>query len=178
MSSNAGPDLAADFAKVERDPDGKSLADRLAELDQFSAQARGRPGVRAFMHAEGKEEQYELEDSNDEGAGLQTNLSKFKLSFRAPEEFKKKLHMSKEDMNILAKEKQGSMRKKSIDIQAIDGDNTVLDCRELLQSPDFSMKVIAVACLTGRRMAEIIVSAKFDPPSEEHATDARYCYTA
>jgi chromosome segregation ATPase len=35
-------DLAADFAKVERDPDGKSLADRLAELDQFSAQARGR----------------------------------------------------------------------------------------------------------------------------------------
>jgi chromosome segregation ATPase len=35
-------DLAAGFAKVETDPDGKSLTDRLGELDEFSAQARGR----------------------------------------------------------------------------------------------------------------------------------------
>ena len=35
-------DLAAGFAKVETDPDGKSLVDRLDELDQFSAQARSR----------------------------------------------------------------------------------------------------------------------------------------
>ena len=35
-------DLATAFAKVETDPDGKSLGDRLGELDEFSAQARGR----------------------------------------------------------------------------------------------------------------------------------------
>jgi chromosome segregation ATPase len=35
-------DLAVAFAKVETDPDGKSLTDRLGELDEFSAQARGR----------------------------------------------------------------------------------------------------------------------------------------
>jgi uncharacterized phage infection (PIP) family protein YhgE len=35
-------DLASAFAEVETDPDGKSLQDRLNELDQFSAQVRGR----------------------------------------------------------------------------------------------------------------------------------------
>jgi chromosome segregation ATPase len=35
-------DIASAFARVETDPDGKSLTDRLGELDQFSAQARGR----------------------------------------------------------------------------------------------------------------------------------------
>jgi len=35
-------DLATAFARVEIDPDGKSLTDRLGELDEFSAQARGR----------------------------------------------------------------------------------------------------------------------------------------
>jgi chromosome segregation ATPase len=35
-------DLATAFARVETDPDGKSLTDRLGELDEFSAQARGR----------------------------------------------------------------------------------------------------------------------------------------
>jgi chromosome segregation ATPase len=35
-------DLAVAFAKIETDPDGKSLTDRLGELDEFSAQARGR----------------------------------------------------------------------------------------------------------------------------------------
>jgi hypothetical protein len=107
-------------------------------------------------------------------AGLQSNLSKFKLQFDAPEEFKKQLHMTKDDMITLNKEKGESLRGRSIDIQAIDGDNTVLDCRQLLQSPDFCMKVIAVACLTGRRMAEIIVTVKFDPPETQHFTDLKY----
>jgi chromosome segregation ATPase len=35
-------DLAAAFAEVETDPQGKSLQERLNELDQFSAQVRGR----------------------------------------------------------------------------------------------------------------------------------------
>ena len=35
-------DIATSLAEVERDGDGKSLNDRLAELDQFSATARGR----------------------------------------------------------------------------------------------------------------------------------------
>jgi chromosome segregation ATPase len=35
-------DLATAFARVETDSDGKSLTDRLAELDHFSAQARAR----------------------------------------------------------------------------------------------------------------------------------------
>ena len=35
-------DIAMSLAEVESDPDGKSLNDRLAELDQFSATARGR----------------------------------------------------------------------------------------------------------------------------------------
>jgi chromosome segregation ATPase len=35
-------DIASGFAEVETDASGKSLAERLDELDQFSAQARGR----------------------------------------------------------------------------------------------------------------------------------------
>jgi chromosome segregation ATPase len=35
-------DIAAAFARTEIDPDGKSLHDRLGELDRFSAEARGR----------------------------------------------------------------------------------------------------------------------------------------
>jgi len=35
-------DLAADFAEVETDADGKSLNERLGDIDKFSAQTRGR----------------------------------------------------------------------------------------------------------------------------------------
>ncbi len=92
----------------------------------------------------------------------------------APIEFKKQLHLTKAEMVQLAREKEGSLRKHSIDIAAIPGDITILDCRTLLHNPDFALKVIAVACLTGRRMAEIVVSAQFDAPREPHATNLKY----
>ena len=52
------------------------------------AQPRGHPGVRALMHAERKKKQDELEDGDDEGAGLQTNsprAGKLRLAWRGVE---------------------------------------------------------------------------------------------
>jgi hypothetical protein len=107
-------------------------------------------------------------------SSLQSNLSKYKTQVPAPVEFKQKLHITREELNQLIKERAHSVRQNSIDIVAIDGDKFVRDCRELLTHPDFALKVIAVACLTGRRMTEIISTANFDPPQEPHSTNLIY----
>jgi hypothetical protein len=105
---------------------------------------------------------------------VQYALSRFKTTMKAPADFKKHLHLSREDTLKLAKEKEARLRNHSIDLVAIQGDTTVLHCRELLTHPDFSLKVIAVACLTGRRMAEIVTTIKLEPPRERHFTNAAY----
>lgn len=102
-------------------------------------------------------------------ATAQTSLSRFKKRLQAPVQFKSALHLTREDMAVLSNEKAQNLHKGSIDLVPIHGDQTVNDCRTLLDSPLLVLRIIALACLTGRRMAEIVLTAHFNPPKEPHA---------
>jgi hypothetical protein len=101
-------------------------------------------------------------------SSTQSNLSKFKKRVKAEEAWKKGLHLSKEQAQQLAAEKAKNMRDHSIDMQPIQGVQTVLDSRMLLDSPNVLLRIIALACLTGRRLSEIVATAQFAAPKEEH----------
>lgn len=107
-------------------------------------------------------------------ASAQSALSKYKSKVNAPPEFKKDIHLSREEMIVCNNEKSNTLRDHSIDIKTIHGDEVVLDCRKLLKSKDVCLKIIAVACLSGRRMTEIISSVEFGPPAEKHFTNLKY----
>lgn len=107
-------------------------------------------------------------------SSVQTNLSQFKRRVQAPPEFKQRLHISKEQASQLAQEKVRNLRDQSIDMQPVDGVQTILDCRTLLNSPNIALRIIALAGLTGRREGEIAVSADFGPPRESQHTRPEY----
>jgi hypothetical protein len=101
-------------------------------------------------------------------SNVQSSLSKFKKKVQAPQEWKKELHLTREEMQQLAKERMANLRSHSIDMSSIDADQTIADCRALLRSPNIILRIIGVAALTGRRMAEIVSSASFRTPHENH----------
>jgi len=102
-------------------------------------------------------------------SSVQTNLSQFKRRVQgASPEWKKRLHISKAQALELSSQKVQNLRKHSIDMLSVDGVQTVLDCRALLQSPSIPVRIIALACLTGRRMTEIARTAQFADPKEQH----------
>jgi hypothetical protein len=76
---------------------------------------------------------------------------------------------------------QDATRKRALGMRltVFNGDDVVRDCRKWLVHPDspIQLKVIALACLTGRRTAEIVCSKTlFGPPEEPdgHLTDLAY----
>jgi len=108
---------------------------------------------------------------------VQTSLSNYKKDLRgmnAPEKFLQQLHLTRRDTVTLIEEKKNNVRVKAIDLPAVQGDKIIKDCRELLHHENAYLQVMALACVTGRRMAEILFSADFHPPSEVHYTDERY----
>jgi integrase len=110
-------------------------------------------------------------------ATVQSSLSNLKKRLRlqgVDPEFLKHLHMSKEDSSTLIQAKAQSVVTRSIDLPTVDADAIVLDCRALLNHKDPYLRVIALACLTGRRTAELLFCASFEPPKEKHTTAERY----
>jgi hypothetical protein len=111
---------------------------------------------------------------------VQTNLSVFKKKVieqkLAGDIFINALHLSKEEHEKLQKARESSMRAKSIDIEEVDGEAVVIDSIALLESPNSTPveKCIALACLSGRRTAEIIFSMTFNEPEEKHHTNLCY----
>jgi hypothetical protein len=110
-------------------------------------------------------------------ATVQSSLSNLKKRLRlqgVDPEFLKHLHMNKEDSSTLIQAKAQSVVTRSIDLPTVDADAIVLDCRALLNHKDPYLRVIALACLTGRRTAELLFCASFEPPKEQHTTAERY----
>jgi hypothetical protein len=89
-------------------------------------------------------------------------------------EFLKNLRLSKEDMRTLQTAKRQNVHAKSIDLPEISGDAIIKDCRLLLKKENPYLRLIGVACLTGRRMAEIMHSMTFEQPTEPHFTNQKY----
>jgi hypothetical protein len=110
-------------------------------------------------------------------ATVQSSLSNLKKRLRlqgVDPEFLKHLHMNKEDSSKLIAAKTQSVVVRSIDLPTVDADAIVTDCRALLTNRDPYLRVIALACLTGRRTAELLFCASFEPPRERHKTAERY----
>lgn len=110
-------------------------------------------------------------------SSIQTNLSQFKREMRelgASEQWLKGIHMDNKDTSSLIREKSLNVRANSIDLTVVNGDNMIKDCRKLLDNSNIYLQLIALACLTGRRTAELLFSTKFGPPGETHFTDSKY----
>ncbi len=114
-------------------------------------------------------------------SSVQTSLSRFRerllqelSTSPPPPEFLKGLRLTSEENRTLKADKLKIVHQKAIDLPELDGDAIIQDCREMLKKKNPYLKVIALACLTGRRMSEIILTMTFSPPKEEHQTDHKY----
>jgi hypothetical protein len=107
-------------------------------------------------------------------ASAQTYLSHYKKRVVAPDEFKRKLHLTKQESDQLNVQRISTLRTNSIDLAAVRGDKIMFDCRNLLTHKSFELKVIAVACLTGRRMTEVVCTLVLDEPKEPHFSNLKY----
>jgi len=115
-------------------------------------------------------------------ASTQTTLSKLKrriektsLGSSAGEAaFLKQLRLKPEEAKQLERHKADMVDSKAIHIPEIDADAIILDCRELLDNPDPFVRLLALACLTGRRMGELLFSMKFEAPKLAHKTNSKY----
>lgn len=109
---------------------------------------------------------------------VQTSLSEFKRRLcdanLATPEFLAGLRLSAEDMRILKKAKARNAHKGAIDLPSIDADQMVLDCRKLLTDPSPYLRLLALACLTGRRTAELLFCMSFNPPLQKHHTHSKF----
>ena len=92
------------------------------------------------------------------------------------QEYLSKIRLPKADMGVLNTSKATTLHQAGLHVPVVPADSMIKDCRDLLTNPDATrgMKVMALACLTGRRMVEIIHTASFDPPTEVHDTHEQY----
>ena len=110
-------------------------------------------------------------------ATVQTSLSNLKKRLRlegVSDEFLQHLHLNKQDSVQLIAAKAQSVVVRSIDLPTVNCDHIVLDCRKLLSDKNPYLRLIALAALTGRRTAELLFCASFEPPKDAHKTAERY----
>lgn len=112
-------------------------------------------------------------------SSAQSYLSVFKKKIQAsragaPAAFLKGLHLTQQESKALMVAKSRNVYTGAIDLPAVNGDGVITDCRKLLTSPNPYLKVIALACLTGRRTAEIVFTIRLGPPTEKHKTSGAY----
>jgi hypothetical protein len=110
-------------------------------------------------------------------SSVQTGLSHYKKALRelgAPADFLNQLCLSRKQTAELIREKKQNVKQKAIDLPAINGDGIIQDCIQLLQHSNVYLQVVALACLTGRRMAELLYSIKFGSPREKHFTNEKF----
>ena len=85
------------------------------------------------------------------------------------------LGLSKEEKRTLENEKLARLEKGSENVVKIDGFELVSAARKLLSSDDPAELVIALAALTGRRSAEILVSGAFNVPQKIYRRPHYWC---
>jgi len=137
--------------------------------------------VRAFVHHyETLYQKHSAEGRKRKTSALssaQSYISRFKklLAQRgAPASFLNGLHLTRDEIRRLNIEKNAAVHAGAIDLHEIKGDAVIMDCRAFLRHENPILVVIGLACLTGRRMAEIILTAEFNPPEDKHFTSSRY----
>jgi integrase len=110
-------------------------------------------------------------------ATVQTSLSNLKRKLRLSgvnDEFLQHLHLNKQDSTKLIAAKAQSVVVRSIDLPTVNCDHIVIDCRKLLSDKNAYLRLIALAALTGRRTAELLFCASFEPPQDPHKTNDKY----
>ena len=112
-------------------------------------------------------------------SSAQSALSVFKKTLRdthkiAAPNFLNALKLNATESKHLILARQQNVHAGSIDLPVVQGDAVIRDCREFLRNPNPYLKVVGLACLTGRRMAEIIYAIRFHPPTEPHFTQKKY----
>jgi hypothetical protein len=110
-------------------------------------------------------------------ATVQTSLSNLKKRLRLAgvnDEFLQHLHLNKQDSAQLIAAKAQSVVVRSIDLPTVNCDHIVIDCRKLLSDKNAYLRLIALAALTGRRTAELLFCASFEPPMDAHKTSEKY----
>lgn len=93
------------------------------------------------------------------------------------EGFLKHLSLTNEENNKLKKERSKRVHTKSIHLHTFNGEQIVRDAIKLLQSGEElnnAERLIALAILSGRRTAELILTMEFREPEEKHNTPLRY----
>jgi hypothetical protein len=89
-------------------------------------------------------------------------------------QFCKQLHLTRDEGRQIKITKVARLREQSIDIPTINAEPIIEDCRALLQHPNKFLRLIACACLSGRRTAELLYTMSFHPPKLDHETHARF----
>lgn len=107
----------------------------------------------------------------------QSALSRFKsrlMEEGAPVNFIQHLHLSPEQVVTIMNLNANKLQANAIDLAQVPGDAIIQDLREFLQSNQPYKVLIALAGLTGRRAAELLVTIEFDVPQEPHFTNSAY----
>lgn len=107
----------------------------------------------------------------------QSALSRFKnhlIDKGAPYLFTQHLHLSAEQVVTIMHLNAEKLQRNAIDLVQLPGDAIIQDLREFLRSSEPYKILIALAGLTGRRAAELLVTIKFDTPQEPHFTNTAY----
>ena len=119
------------------------------------------------------------------GSGLisaQTYISKFKklVITTFPDispAFTNSLRLSKTQNKLIIHHKNKRVHENSIRLPEVNGDHMILDCRKCIISADTDpyKKLIALACLTGRRTSELLITIRIYQPQERHnKTSSKY----
>jgi hypothetical protein len=115
-------------------------------------------------------------------ACAQSTLSKIKKCFQdltTSATFLRELRLPKADMVRISARKQQRLHTQGTNLPTVPALSMIRDCRKILRSPDIQnhrrgLKLMALACLTGRRMVELILTAKFHQPRKQHQTPRKY----
>ena len=115
-------------------------------------------------------------------SSAQSMLSIFKKRLSklgAPQDtFLKHLHISLAESKQLVRTRNAAVHAGAIHLHNVKADAVIRDCRQFLDHENPYLVTIGLACLTGRRMAEILYSIKFDAPREVHRTNDKYWTSA
>ena len=84
------------------------------------------------------------------------------------------LKLSVDDHVLIQQAKSRNRRDAAIDLPVVDCDQLIIDSRNLLKHRNPYLRLLALACLTGRRTAELIYTMSFNPPRLSHSTHEKY----
>lgn len=104
----------------------------------------------------------------------QTYISQFKRDLHqedpsVPKTFLQLLRLNKSQNAQIILQKNQNVHNNAIRLPAVNGDDVIQDCKKCLtKGYDPYKLLIALACLTGRRVTELLVTIQFDPPKHIH----------